>query len=264
MRRFDLEDGRGTFVFQNKRCLVIRDAGSAETETSFYDIVKEKKDKRGLPILIVKELTLEEAKGNSVVGNTFFDVESGKAIKTYKAAGWTVAKEPCEDVELITRLLEQVNKFGNRTIQKKGFIRQDVSWRRDKEFVNGDFVFEVVFKNGKVSEIKTIEEKFWRGFQAPKEKRITGRYESEDGRRMETETETSWYEGYSDTLISEAEKEEVREEALNNLSGMRYETKRLPVLEHFYNPEYRKFESVQKKLSDELKRSTNILKEEQK
>ena len=264
MRRFDLEDGRGTFVFQNKRCLVIRDAGSAITNSKFYDIVKEKKDKRGLPILIVKELTLEEAKGNSVVGNTFFDVESGKAIKTYKAAGWTVAKEPCEDVELITRLLNQVNNFGNRTIQKKGFIRQDVSWRRDEEFVNGDFVFEVVFENGKVSEIKTIEEKFWRGFQAPKEKRITGRYESEDGRRMETETETSWYEGYSDTVISEGEKEEVREEALNNLSGMRYETKRLPELKRFYNPEHRKFDWIQKKLSDELKRSTNILKEEQK
>jgi hypothetical protein len=55
MRRFDIgEDGRGTFVHNNKRCLVIRDAGSAETETRFYDIVKEKKDKRGLPILIVK------------------------------------------------------------------------------------------------------------------------------------------------------------------------------------------------------------------
>ena len=254
MRRFDLEDGRGTFVHNNKRCLVFRDAGSAITDSCFFDIVKEKKDKRGLPILIVKELTLEEAKGNSVVGNTFFDVESGKAIKTYKAAGWKVAEEPCEDVELITRLLNQINNFGNRTIQKKGFIRQDVSWRRDEEFVNGDFVFEVVFKNGKVSEIKTIEEKFWRGFQAPKEKRITGRYESEDGRRMETETETSWYEGYSDTVISEGEKEEVREEALNNLSGMRYETKRLPELKHFYNPEHRKFDWIQKKLSDELKR----------
>jgi hypothetical protein len=253
MELWNLEDGKATFFYNGKKCLALRQKGTEETGTRMYELVSERKDKRGLPLKILRELTLDEAKQRAVRTYTFVDAQQQKLFKSF------FYKTSCGDSKFHTEevsgkeykpfiecLIEEVKKVGTFITTDKQ-RRMDGMERAGENYINVELEYEVNVVEGEVESWKIINEKYWRGFCRPKEK-IISHYEAEDGGR-ETDVIQTYWKGSSDKPITEEEKAPLREREIWHIEdNLKYIANRMEDIRGIRRPRAEKYKTVMKAL----------------
>jgi len=234
MYLWNMKDGKATFFVGGKKCLALRQKGSQITGTRMFELVSDKKDKRGLPLRIFRELSLEECKNRTSSTSMYIDVNKEKVIKKYyheysdSPGIFAVFHE--EEVtgeeakEFVKDIIEQVKKAGTYTETRKA--GKYGTWA---EGINCEIFYQVEVINGLLKNWEVLEEKWWRGFVRYIGTEVTDRYESEDG-RMITETKDNFVEGSSEKPISDKEKEQMRFNIIYDIEKrLKYEQKPLKI-----------------------------------